>query len=88
MRTIVYLFEATQHISSVLGRDMGGQKASSINPRSQPAEAGSSMSVSFLLAAVGLRIAALPLCRLTAVNCAMLCLTSPVHPFPREALPT
>lgn len=84
MRTIVYLFEATQHISSVLGRDKGGQKAT----RSQPAEAGSSMSVSFLLAAVGLRIAALPLCRLTAGNCAMLCLTSPVHPFPREALPT
>lgn len=34
---------------------MGGQKASSINPRSQPAEAGSSVSVSFLLEAVGLK---------------------------------
>lgn len=49
----MYLFEATQHISSVLRMAMEDQKTSSINPRSQPAEAGS--SVSFLLAAVGLK---------------------------------
>lgn len=55
VRTIMYLFEVTQYISSVLRMDMDGQKASSINPCSQPAEAGSSVSGSFLLAAVGLK---------------------------------
>lgn len=49
----MYLFEATQNISSVLRMDMEGQKTSSINPRLEPAEAG--FSVSFLLAAVGLK---------------------------------
>lgn len=56
VRTAVHLSETTLDISSVLKINMNGQKTfSSVSPNSQLTESGFAVSVSFPLAAVGLK---------------------------------
>lgn len=69
----MHLFEATWGMSSVLLMDMDGQEAfSSVSPHSEPAKAGSSVSQLSSGSSGPEELLPPPVCRLLAVNCAIL----------------